>query len=162
LKGTEKPASAAEHIEFAHLCMLKKEYAAAARFSRDAFTAEPRIAENVPSAIRYGAACAAALAGCGEGKDAKKLDDKERALWRSQALDWLRQDLTWWGKALDRGDARTKSQVRQLMRHWQADRDLAGVRDKVGLARLPDEERKQWQRLWSDVDALLRRVSEPE
>ena len=30
------------------------------------------------------------------------------------------------------------------------------------LARLPDEEHEQWKRLWSEVDALLRRVSVPE
>ena len=48
------------------------------------------------------------------------------------------------------------------MRHWQTDGDLAGVRARDALARLPDEEREQWERLWSDVDALLRRVSQPE
>jgi hypothetical protein len=37
---------------------------------------------------RHYAARAAALAGCGQGKDADKLDDKERALWRWQALQW--------------------------------------------------------------------------
>jgi hypothetical protein len=48
------------------------------------------------------------------------------------------------------------------MRNWQTDRDLAGVRTKDALAWLPDEERMQWERLWSDVGALLRRMSEPE
>jgi hypothetical protein len=48
------------------------------------------------------------------------------------------------------------------MRHWQTDGDLAGVRARDALARLPEEERKQWEKLWSDVDALLRRVIEPE
>jgi hypothetical protein len=48
------------------------------------------------------------------------------------------------------------------LRYWQTDGALAGVRAQDALARLPDEERKQWERLWSDVDALLRRVSEPE
>jgi hypothetical protein len=38
----------------------------------------------------------------------------------------------------------------------------AGIRARDALARLPVEERKQWERLWSDVDALLRRVSQPE
>ena len=159
LLGTEKPANAAEQIEFARLCLYKKANAAAARFSRDAFTAEPKLAEVVPAGARYNAACAAALAGCGQGADADTLDDKERALWRRQALEWLRQDLAWWGKALDNGDAQTNAQVRQQMRHWQTDGDLAGVRVKDALARLPDEERKQWDRLWSDVDLLLRRVS---
>jgi serine/threonine-protein kinase len=162
LSGTEKPANAAEQIDLAELCGLKKDYAAAARFYRDAFTAEPKLAEAVPASTRYNAACAAALAGCGQGKDADKLDDKQRAHWRLQALDWLRQDLTWWSKALDNGNAQTNAQVRQLMRHWQADGDLAGVRAKDGLAQLPDEERTQWASLWSDVDALLRRAGESE
>jgi serine/threonine-protein kinase len=162
LRGTEKPANAAEQLDLARLCLFKKHYAAAARFSRDAFTAEPKRAEAVPEATRYNAACAAALAGCGQGKDAGGLDDKERALWRRQAFDWLRQDLTWWREALRKGDAQTNARVRQMLRHWKTDGDLAGVRAQDALARLPDEERKQWERLWSDVDALLQRVGEPK
>jgi hypothetical protein len=44
--------------------------------------------------------------------------------------------------------------------HWQAGPDLAGVRARDGLARVPAKEREQWRQLWSDVDALLRRVSQ--
>jgi hypothetical protein len=47
------------------------------------------------------------------------------------------------------------------MRQCQTAGDLAGIRARDTLARLPEEERKQWERLWFDVDALLRRVSEP-
>ena len=43
-------------------------------------------------------------------------------------IEWLRQDLTWWGKAIDSADAQTNAWVRQQLRHWQADGDLAGVR----------------------------------
>jgi tetratricopeptide (TPR) repeat protein len=162
LRGTEQPANAAEQLEFARLCLLKKLYATAARFCRDAFAAEPQYAEAVPGGARYDAARAAARAGCGQGKDADQLDDKERILWRRQALDWLRQDVTWWGQALDNGDAQTNTQARQRLRHWKTDRDLAGVRAPDALARLPDHERKQWERLWSDVDALLRRLRQPK
>ncbi len=80
LRGAEKPANAAEQIEFAQLCVFKKLYAAAARFYGDAFTAEPELAEAVPAGTRYYAACAAAQAGCAHGQDAEKLDDKERPL----------------------------------------------------------------------------------
>jgi tetratricopeptide (TPR) repeat protein len=162
LRGTDKPAGAGEQLELARLCMLKGLYATAARFCRDAFTAEPKFAEDVPTSNRFAAACVAALAGCGKGKDADEVDDEQRALWRRQALEWLRQDLTWWGKVVEKGNAQTNAQVRLRMRSWQTTANLAGVRDKVGLARLPGEERKQWQRLWSDVDALLRRAGEPE
>src|SRR4029077_17552482 len=133
-----------------------------ARFSRDAFAAGPKTAEMVPAGLRYNAACVAALAGCGHGKDVDQLDDRERARWRRQALDWLREDLAWWDRALAGGKAQTSVQARQMMQHWLTDADLAEVRGRGALARLSQEERQHWQRLWSDVDALLRRVSQPE
>ena len=158
LTGKEKPANAAEQLEFAQLCFWKTHYVAAARFCQEAFAAEPKLAENAPSGIRYLAASAAALAGCGQGKDADHRDDKERVGWRKQAHDWLRQELTWWGKALGNGNAQTNAWVQQRLRHLQADVSLDGVRAKDALARLPDEERMLWQRLWSDVDALLKKA----
>jgi serine/threonine-protein kinase len=161
LPGKEKPANAAEQIEFAGLCLLTKRYAAAARFYRDAFTAEPKRAEDGQRNSRYLGARAAALAGCGEGRDADKLDDKERARWRRQALDWLRQDLTRWGKVLDDGDTQANARVGLWVGRWQTDAGLAGVRTRDALARLPEEEGKQWQEFWADVDLLLRRVRQP-
>jgi tetratricopeptide (TPR) repeat protein len=55
--------------------------------------------------VRYGAARCAALAGCGQGKDAARMDGEERARWRRQARDWLGADLAWWGKAVDKVSA---------------------------------------------------------
>jgi serine/threonine-protein kinase len=68
-------------------CEFEGLQVAATRLYSDAFAAEPRLAEDVPAATRYHAARAAALAGCGQGKDADQLRDKERALLRRQALD---------------------------------------------------------------------------
>jgi tetratricopeptide (TPR) repeat protein len=162
LRGTEKPANAAEQIEFAELCLLKRLYAAAARFYSGAFNADPRLAENVPAATRYNAACAAAQAGCARGQDTETLDDAERARWRRQARDWLRQDLTWWGQALDKGNAQTRAEVQWLMPLWQSDRDLAGLREPEALAALSPEERKDCLALWQEVAALLGRVQTPK
>jgi eukaryotic-like serine/threonine-protein kinase len=134
----------------------------AARLYSDAFAADAKLAEDVPAATRYHGARAAALAGCGQGKDADQLNDKERALIRRQALDWLRQDLAWCGKRLDDGNAQTNSPIRQGLQSWCGDPDLAGVRAHDALATLPDDERERWDRLWSDVDALLRRLSARE
>ena len=137
-------------------------HGAAARLYFEAFALEPKLAQTVPEGTRYYAARAAALAACDQGKDADKLEDTERAGWRRQALDWLRQDLTWWDKRLDKGNVQTNAQVRQWLQHWPTDPDLAGVRAKDALARLSEEERKQWESLWSNVNAMLRRLSEPE
>jgi tetratricopeptide (TPR) repeat protein len=162
LRGAEKPANPAEQIEFAYLCLLEKRYAAAARFYAAAFAAEPKLAENVPAGFRYVAAGAAALAGCAQGKDAETLDGKERIRLRRQALDWLREDLTWWARKIENSAAQARLSARERLEYSQRDPDLACVRDRDGLARLPNEEREQWERLWSEVDALLRRVSAPE
>jgi len=40
--------------------------------------------------------------------------------------------------------------------------DLAGLHDQGSLSKLPDDERQQWQQLWSDVDALLQRAPKSE
>jgi hypothetical protein len=42
--------------------------------------------------------------------------------------------------------------------HWQGDADLRGIRHPWPLLRLPAEERRQWQKLWAEVDALLRKA----
>jgi serine/threonine-protein kinase len=159
LQSKDQPADGRETLEVAELCRRDKHYAAAARFFRDGFHAEPKLAEVISAGNRYHAACAAALAGCSQGTDADKLDDKERARWRQQALDWLRQDLAAWRSALANGNAQTKAEAQRRMRHWLTNGDLAGVRARDALARLPDEERKQWEPFWSDVQKLVPRDS---
>jgi tetratricopeptide (TPR) repeat protein len=158
LQGTDRPASAAEQIEFGRLCVLKELFVAAARLHRDAFAAEPRLAEAVPAGVRHVAACAALLASFGHGKDAAGLDGKGRAGWRRQALTWLRADLDWWRRALDRGNAQTRAVLGQWLQQLQANSDLAAVRARDALAKLPEAERKQWQQFWADVAALHRRA----
>jgi hypothetical protein len=52
--------------------------------------------------------------------------------------------------------------VRQRLTKWRQDPDLAGLRDKQPLAKLSDVERAAWQKLWADVDALLKRAQDPK
>jgi tetratricopeptide (TPR) repeat protein len=162
LEGKATPASAAERIELALLCQLYlKQYAAAARFYEEAFADQPKLAEKLGAAgSRYDAACAAALAGCGRGKDADKLDAKEKARLRGRALAWLRADLEAMGRLLDKGadPARLAAGVGNVLRHWQADPDLAGVRGAEALGKLPAAERQAWKKLWDDAADVLARA----
>jgi tetratricopeptide (TPR) repeat protein/tRNA A-37 threonylcarbamoyl transferase component Bud32 len=162
LKGERAPASAAEGLAYARLCQLKKYYAAAARFSADAFAADPKLADNLLTGHRYNAACSAALAAAGQGEDARKLDDKERARLRQQALDWLRADLVLRSKQLASGQPADRAAVQQALRHWQQDSDLAGLRDQEALAKLSAQEQKACTHLWADVAALLKRAGSPK
>jgi tetratricopeptide (TPR) repeat protein len=161
LNGDETPNDANELSELAGLCQqpCKKLYAAAARFYTDAFAAEPKRADDLRTRDRYNAACAAALAGCGQGNDAAQLDDKERKRLRQQALTWLRADLTTWGQILDKQADKVRPTVLKTMQHWQQDSDFVGVRGDA-LAVLPEAERREWKRLWKDVETLSERAVE--
>ena len=102
----------------------------------------------------YAAACAAVRAAAGQGSRRRAAGEPERADQRRQALDWLRADLELTTKLLRR---RRGVVERWSLADWQTDPALAGVRDPAALAKLPDAEREQWQRLWADVAALARR-----
>jgi tetratricopeptide (TPR) repeat protein len=155
LKGETAPASGAERFEFAQLCALKQLHAAAARFYDEALATQPAPAAKQPSRERYNGACAAALAGCGQGKDASSLDEAARARWRRRALDWLRAELTACTAVLDKDPAATRAAVGGTLRHWQSNPDLAGLRDAAALARLPEAEREACRQFWIDVARAL-------
>jgi tetratricopeptide (TPR) repeat protein/serine/threonine protein kinase len=160
LEGKTPPASADERIDLAELCAIKRLNRSAARFYEEALAAEPKLADNLDASHRYNAACAAALAGCRAGKDTEKLDDKECARLRRQALDWLRADLEAWGHLLGKepDQARAAARLAKALQRWQTDRDFAGVRGPEALAKVPEAERQQWQKLWQDVADTLARA----
>jgi hypothetical protein len=135
-----------------------KRYAAAARFYADAFGADPELADDLRTGHRYNGACYAALAAAGQGADAPKSDDPGRARLRGQALGWLRADLALRRKQAGSAKAGDRAAAAAALRHWQEDTDLAGVRGKEALAALPATERAEWDRLWTDVADLLRRL----
>jgi tetratricopeptide (TPR) repeat protein len=156
LKGEAKAANADEQLSLGRLCMFKKRYTAASRFYADAFAAQPTLADDLQAGHRYNAACSAALAAGGQGRDAPKPDDKERARLRKQALGWLQADLALWGKEAEKGTPQARAAVQKKLRHWQKDSDLAGVRD-AALVKLPEAERAEWQQLWGEVEALRKK-----
>jgi hypothetical protein len=137
--------------------MDQERYAAAARCYAEAFTAEPQLLSGPSTKHRYLAACAAARAGCGQGRDADNLDEKGRAAFRQQALDWLRAELVSWLRLLEQ-EPENASAVARDMQYWLGDPGLAGVRGPEALARLPAAERQTWQKLWSDVAATRARA----
>jgi serine/threonine-protein kinase len=154
LKGEDQPANVAECLSLGQLCALKKRYAEAARFYADAFAAEVKLPEDPQAGQRYKAAVCAALAGCGESTDAPKLDEQRTRL-RKQALDWLRADLTGWARQLETAWPETPAAAQKALTNWRQDKDLAAVRSQEALARLPAEERQNWQGLWADVAEAL-------
>jgi tetratricopeptide (TPR) repeat protein len=162
LKGEAQPADTGERLQLATLCVqpYKQLYAAAIRWYAEAFAADPHMAADLKAGHRYNAACAAALAGCGQGKDVDKLGAKERSRLRQQALGYLRDDLKAYRQVLDKSPDKAGPEVAHQMQNWLQDPDFAGVRGADGLARLPEAERPPWQELWEEVEALRRRAAE--
>jgi hypothetical protein len=164
LAGKDRLKDPAERLAFAQLCQMPyhKKYAAAVRFYGETIAADPKLVGNPGASYRYAAACAAALAGSGQGRDAAGLNQNERAQLRRQALAWLRADL----EARDRQLKEWLEKKPYLARHsganqlraWLWDPDFAGVRGPQALAKLPEAEREGWQQLWDDVANMLARA----
>jgi tetratricopeptide (TPR) repeat protein/serine/threonine protein kinase len=159
LRGETHPSSAGEGLDLATMCRLKQLHAGAVRFFAFAYAADPRLAGDLKAAHRHRAACSAALAAAGQGRDADKLSGTERLALRRQALTWLRADLALLGKQLDSGQPAARAAVQRRLRHAQQDRALAVLRDKAALARLPALEQKAFAQLWADVAALLAKTA---
>jgi tetratricopeptide (TPR) repeat protein len=160
LKGEAQPADAAERAALAWLCQrpTKQLNVAAVRLYTEAFAAGPKLADDLRAEHRYLAACAAALAGCGIGQDAAKLDEKERGRLRQQALDWLRADLEGRSRQLAQEPVQARPALVRAMQHWLRAPDFAGVRGPEALAKLPEAERQPWQKLWDDAARTLARA----
>ncbi len=160
LRGEDKPNDNAERLAFAQLTHAHKHFAAAARLWAEALQADPKVAEDRQKQPRYKAACAAALAVAGQGKEEPPLDDAAKTKLRGQALDWLKAELNAWDRLLESGPTQDRPTVEQTLSHWQKETDLASIRDEAALAKLPAEEQKAFAQFWADVAALLKKVKE--
>ena len=154
------PKDAAERLALAQRAYETQRYSGATRLWGGALEADPKLAADRQAQHRYNAACAAALAGCGKGKDDPPPDDASKVKLRRQALDWLEADLAAWSKVLESGPPQARPVVAPTLKHWKEDTDLAGIRDDAALAKLPQEERAACKQLWGDVDGLLSKVFE--
>jgi hypothetical protein len=136
----------------------RQRYAAAARWFAEVFTADPQVLAGPPARPHYHAACAAAMAGCGQGRDAAGLDEQTRVGFRRQALGWLRAELEARRRLLEQEAENAGGPVADDLQQWLGNFHFAGVRGPEALARLPEDERQAWQQLWADIAATLARA----
>ena len=156
LKGEETPYDDAERLQLAwHAFVTKSLHARAVRLYAEALANDPRLAVDRRAQYAYNAACAAALAASGQGKDDPPADDAAKAKLRKQAREWLQAELSAWAKVIETGTAEMKAKVAPALQHWKEDTDLICIRDEKERAKLPDEERTALKTLWNDVDQVL-------
>ena len=136
------------------------EFRQAALFYAEAFAEDPKLADDMQKLYRYNAACYAALAGCGKGKNDDQHDEADKAKQRGQALEWLRKDLAHWTKLAGSARPENWALAKQRLQLWQKDADLAGLRGEA-IADLPQAEQAEWRRLWQEVEAALAKTTAP-
>jgi tetratricopeptide (TPR) repeat protein len=161
IKGVQQPKDNAERLQLAPRACDKALYITAAQLWGDAMATDPKLGDDRNNQIRYNAACAASLAAAGRSKDKPELDEAGRTKLREQALGWLRADLSAWKQTLMVTDPAKKALVTQVLTYWKGDGDLAVIRDAMELAKLPEEERRECEKLWADVDVVLKSVASP-
>jgi hypothetical protein len=105
-------------------------------------------------------ACAAALAGCGQGKDDPTPDANARAKLRAQALDWMKAELSTWEEVALTAGSSNKQLIAPTLAHWKQDLDLSGIRDDGDLAKLPEAERLAWTAFWGRVGEMFTQAPE--
>jgi serine/threonine-protein kinase len=182
LEEQERELEQDERLALVGFCQARGRYDVTARLYADAFAADPslgdalaaecrrRIAlgdkqpvgrlEELAAVCRYAAARCAISAGSIVKEDETLLSEAERARWRQQARDWLRDDLAIWRDVLNGGSPAARATARKMLERWRGDSDLAGVRDNSQLEKLSAEEQQQCTVLWQDVDALIQASSD--
>jgi tetratricopeptide (TPR) repeat protein len=158
--GRAKLATPAEAIEFAEVVSQppRRRYVLAVRFYLRAFAAEPALADDLGEEHRYNAACIAARAAAGQDEEMTALGVEEWGYLTGQTLKWLRADLS--RRASQAKDPKQWWVVREKLTSWKKDPGLCSVRDAVWLASMPPADRKAWESLWRDVDALLASIAQ--
>jgi tetratricopeptide (TPR) repeat protein len=151
LRVTPYKTNAALHGNLGDALRAKGRLDEAIDHYQQAIRLNPKMAwvHNNLGACLYAAARAAARDAADPGRQGAPLGEPERAR-RRQALDRLRAGLALRAQRLQGGQP-----VPWWLTTWQTDPALASVRDPAPLAKLPAAERRQWQRLWADVAALV-------
>jgi tetratricopeptide (TPR) repeat protein len=158
--GRAKLATPAEAIEFAEVVSHppRRRYVLAVRFYIRAFAAEPALADDLGEGHRYNSACIAARAAAGQDEEMAAFGIEEWGYLTGQALKWLRADLS--QRASQAKDPKMWWLVREKLTYWKNDPGLSCVRDQAWLAAMPPSDRKAWEALWRDVDALLASIAQ--
>ena len=141
LRREGRPATVSERVRLARLCQIKKLFATSAQLWDELFTAEPRLAGELNAGHRYAAACAAARAASGEGKENPPPDLATRERFRRKAREWLESDLAAITDSMAKGSPRERSigasrlgrwlVATQLATVWRSDRPGGANRDRA-------------------------------
>jgi tetratricopeptide (TPR) repeat protein len=153
------PATPAEAIDLAEVAYEspRRRYVTAVSLYKWAFAVHPAFADDLKKGYRYSAACLAVRSAAGEDEEMTTLGVEEWGYLTGLALKWLRADLA--ERASRARNPQRRQEMRDALTHWKVDADLAPVRDQASLEALAPSDRKAWEALWRDVDAVLASIT---
>ncbi len=152
VNGTVEPKDATDRVKFGQVCQYRGLLPQAIQYYRHAFTEAPNLATTFDL---HQAVCGAVKL------STQSRGATEAAAARQQALDWLRFDLLRVDKLLI-GDERQIADARRWLNRWQQDENLNPVHEPAALAKLPADERAEWERYWKDLQARSAKLKVPE
>ncbi len=152
-RGEDAPKDNSERLLVAQLAADYQRYAFAACLWSEAFENDPKLGDDRQQQYRYSAAIAAILAAAGQSKNEPSLDDAAKAELRRKALEWLKAEQIACAKLVHSRSFTSLKDIQRLA-NWKKDKDLASIRDRAELAKLPPEERTAFDKLWADVSAI--------
>jgi tetratricopeptide (TPR) repeat protein len=162
LAGKDQPNSPAEGCAFAYLCSqhFQKRYVQAVRLYANAFAADPKLLDDWQAEHGYSAAVCAVRAAGGEGEGAPA-EPAGRSALQARALGWLRVYLALARQKATSAQPADRKAAAESLEYWLGDADLSAVREAGPLAKLPEAEREQWEKLWADVKATPAEAQKP-
>jgi serine/threonine-protein kinase len=182
LRGAYQPRDNDERLALLGVCQFQNRTHGASRLFADALAADTTLLARLTDEARrrkarsekrppgrieqltahccYPAARSAALAGCGLGADGANLSEPERQRWRKQAHAWLQHELGLRTEEIRQGSRNSRILAARILKQWQTDPDLAGLREPSALEKLPAEECQQVRRFWSEVATVLNSAQE--
>jgi tetratricopeptide (TPR) repeat protein len=154
LRQERAPSRVLGPIAYADFLRIRGEYAPAAEAYAQAL--DLGSLAGAKTAARVRAATAAARASAAADLDAQS---QERDRWLGLALAWLHDAIAEWQDRVERDPVQDLPGVRGALETLQVCGDFAAVRDRQGLARLPEPSRAAWEAFWADVAALRDRCA---
>jgi serine/threonine-protein kinase len=153
--SSAQPQNNDERLVLLGVCEFEDLRGRCAQLWLDALNASAELANN----HAVDAARAAALAGCGGGKDAVKFTDEDRRRWRERSVDLLLSRVDILERLLSSAPPQ-KGAIRSDLQALQRASELAGLRDLDRVSHLPKSEQERCAALWRRVGAVLDRANQ--
>jgi hypothetical protein len=74
----------------------------------------------------------------------------------------LKEDLKGYAALMESDPKKFAPVVLRRLEYWHKDPNLTPVRDANALVNLPEDERKRWEQLWNEVEALRQCAGAPK